>query len=413
LALSPIVITGNKRDKALNRALNLEHFKFDNEPDRIIRLNDYKEGFPLSLTVPYRPWLHEASLYFNEKRIGCACGEKYDHQYAVFTPILPPVFNPQYQVAYITPPVVPVKRVNETYSARLNFELNRYKILRNFKNNAQVLDEVDKIINEIRNDNNLTVTEFLVTGYASPEGNPQHNMKLSENRARAFVTYLRDQFGITPSMIKVDWKGEDWEGLKNVVKELSIQDKDAVISLIDNETNVMARKNKLHQLSGGQTYRMLLRDYYPALRRNEYTISYIARGFTVDEAKELIKTKPQQLSLNEMFLVANSYPKNSSQFKEVFDIAVRQYPNDNIAQMNKAALDIETGNFDSAIATLLKVNTPEAWNNLGIAYLKKNNDYRQAEQYFKRAADAGLESARTNAQQLSQWMSSQQPVVQE
>lgn len=44
------------------------------------------------------------------------------------------------------------------------------------------------------------------------------------------------------------------------------------------------------------------------------------RAFNVDEAKQLYKTKPQYLSLNEMFLVANTYPKDSDEFKEVFDI---------------------------------------------------------------------------------------------
>ena len=37
-----------------------------------------------------------------------------------------------------------------------------------------------------------------------------------------------------------------------------------------------------------------------------------------------------------MFLVANSYDKGSDQFK-VFDIAVRLYPTDPIAQLNTAA----------------------------------------------------------------------------
>lgn len=82
-----------------------------------------------------------------------------------------------------------------------------------------------------------------------------------------------------------------------------------------------------------------------------------------------------------MFLVANSYDKGSDQFKEVFDIAVRLYPTDPIAQLNTAALEIETGAYDPAISRLQGINLPEAWNNLGVAYAMKK-DYTTAMQYF-------------------------------
>lgn len=128
---------------------------------------------------------------------------------------------------------------------------------------------------------------------------------------------------------------------------------------------------------------MLLRDYYPPLRRNEYTISYVARAFNVDEAKQLIKTKPQYLSLNEMFLVANTYPKDSGEFKEVFDIAARIYPDDPVVRLNTAALELENGAIDAAIVRLQKSDMPEAWNNLGIAYILKQ-DYKKGGEYLEK-----------------------------
>ena len=47
---------------------------------------------------------------------------------------------------------------------------------------------------------------------------------------------------------------------------------------------------------------------------------------------------------------------------------VRLYPTDPIAQLNTAALEIETGAYDPAISRLQGINLPEAWNNLGVAY---------------------------------------------
>ena len=39
-------------------------------------------------------------------------------------------------------------------------------------------------------------------------------MKLFENRALAFVGYLQNHGGVDESLLTVDWKGEDWSGLR-------------------------------------------------------------------------------------------------------------------------------------------------------------------------------------------------------
>ena len=401
---SPYVITGSKRNRALNRVMDFGKYKFSAEPHLVVNQKDMKnKSIPVMLSVPYQESLHSASLVLMEEIKGCACKDIGNHQYTILSPVLPAPFVPNYELSYITPAAEEVKQRSETHSAHLNFVVNKYELLRNFKDNQRVLNEVDEIVNEVRNDANLTVTNFTITGYASPEGNPRSNMTLSENRAKSFVAYLREHYNISPNTITTDWKGEDWEGLRKAVEASNVRDKEEILNILDNESDVTARKNKIHRLSGGETYRILLRDYYPPLRRNEYTISYVARKFSIEEAKELIKTKPQHLSQNEMFLVANTYPKDSKEFKEVFDIAARIYPNDPVNQTNTAALEIETGNIDGSIARLQKINTPEAWNNLGIAYANKK-DYKKAEEYFNKAAAAGLRSATTNKEQLQKVM---------
>jgi len=403
----PFVITGAKRNKALNRTIDFGKYQFPVMPQFVVNQKEVTgKMMPVVLSVPYQENLHSASLILREELKGCNCDSLDGGQYTVLSPVLPVPFVADYKLSYITPEAEPVKQRSETYSAHLNFVVARYELLRDFKDNERVLNEVDMIINEIRNDKNLTVTNFTITGYASPEGNPQSNMTLSENRAKSFVSYLRDKYNISPSTIVTNWTGEDWHGLRKAVEESNVMDKEQILNILDNETNVMTRKNKLHQLSGGETYRMLLRDYYPPLRRNEYTISYVARNFSIDEAKELIKTKPQHLSLNEMFLVANTYPKDSKEFKDVFDIAARIYPDDPVNQINTGALEIESGNIDGAITRLEKIDRAEAWNNLGIAYSRKK-DYNRAEEYFNKASSAGFAPATLNRDQLYKMMNNQ------
>lgn len=122
----------------------------------------------------------------------------------------------------------------------------------------------------------------------------------------------------------------------------------------------------------------------------------------MEEAKEVIKTRPQNLSLNEMFMVANSYPAGSQEFVDVFEVAVRMYPKNEIANMNAAAAAILRNDLVAAERYLNKVNSkePEYNNSLGVVALLKG-DYNQAEKYLKAAADSGLETAKDNLNELA------------
>jgi len=89
------------------------------------------------------------------------------------------------------------------------------------------------------------------------------------------------------------------------VVESNLANKDAIVEIIDNVKDHDARDARLIALDNRQTYNELLNKLYPPLRRNDYEISFVSRPFDVDEAKEVIKTRPRLLSLNEMYLVAN------------------------------------------------------------------------------------------------------------
>ncbi len=398
---APVVIMGKTRDKLVARAERLSGFQFSPTPQGIVvyhrRGND---PIPIRLETAYEPWMRHSELVFTEDVTGCLNESLAQNEYRALSNFLPPVFTPVYTVAYATPPAEEVKTRSESYAARINFVVNRYDIRRDYMNNAAVLDEVDRIIREISNDSNLTINEFRVTGYASPEGSAAGNLTLSERRAKSFVDYIRTTHTIPADRIQTDWKGDDWEGLRREMQASNFSAKNRVLDILNNTSDPTQRKNQLKAL--GADYQILLRDYYPQLRRNEYTIAYVARAFSVEEARGLIRTKPQQLSLNEMFLVANSYPKGSAEFKEVFDIASRLYPQSQYARLNSAALEIERGASETALQHLHGIELPEAWNNIGLIYARQK-DYVRAAEYFTRAANAGSAIARENLHQLNQW----------
>ena len=110
------------------------------------------------------------------------------------------------------------------------------------------------------------------------------------------------------------------------------------------------------QLHGGTPYRYLLKYIFPSLRVAICKVNYEVRDFSVEEAKEIIKTRPQNLSLNEMFLVANTYPTGSQEFIDVFETAVRMYPQSEIANINAATAALSRNDLVSAERYMGMVN---------------------------------------------------------
>ncbi|MDH6357195.1 DUF3868 domain-containing protein [Parabacteroides sp. PF5-9] len=400
--LAPAVVTGSNRYKVLQRLLAYDNPVFEQSPQVLVkRKNSSSQTISLSYIIPNEEWMQGADLYVYGEASGCVnCGNVQDQQ-LVKNDIVPlqPVYVPVYTVSYIVPEVE-VKERSETFVARINYEVGRYELLPNYKNNAAVLADVDALVKSLQNDRDLTITHRTVTGYASPDGNFDSNLLLSQNRAKSFMDYLQQKYRWDAN-ITYEGRGEDWVGLREAVENASnLSQKHAIIAAIDNRSDIARRKQSLKALEKGSVYKTLLNEYFPSLRRNEFKVSYIARAFNVEEAREVIRTRPQLLSLNEMFLVANSYPKESKEFKEVFDIAVRMFPDSQISKINAAAMEIETGSAERAIERLIGVETPEAWNNLGVAYAQCQ-EVDLARQYFQRAIQAGNTQALHNLEQLN------------
>lgn len=89
-------------------------------------------------------------------------------------------------------------------------------------------------------------------------------------------------------------------------------------------------------LKGGEPYKYIVREFCPLLRKAICKIDFDVRNFSIDQAKEVFQSRPQNLSLNEMFLVANTYEKGSQEFINLFETAVRLFPNDITANLNAA-----------------------------------------------------------------------------
>ncbi|WP_455641233.1 DUF3868 domain-containing protein [Parabacteroides sp.] len=356
--------------------------------------------------LPYESWMADAHL--DMQRDECGCGETLlmkvepvtDKVTLEHIPV-PYAITPH--LAFVKPVVEEIKQRDIQVESVLDFEVNKTNIRPEYMNNPQELAKIRTMIDDLNSDASIEVKGLDIIGYASPEGSLANNKRLSEGRAMALRDYLTSRYDFPRSLYHTIFGGENWDGLVKVLNAGNIDYKNEMLAIIDNYSLDTERKARLKQLHGGVPYQYLLKNVYPRLRVAVCRVNYNVKNFDVDEAKEVIKKRPQNLSLNEMFMVANSYPEGSSDFVDVFEVAVRMYPENSIANINAAAAALSHNDPVSAERYLSRVNakdnSPEYNNAMGVLSLLKG-EYELAEKYLKAAAASGLKVAKDNLEEL-------------
>ncbi|MDR1403021.1 MAG: DUF3868 domain-containing protein [Tannerellaceae bacterium] len=402
-----ILINGRQRQKAFLREVALNGWERDvrNAHHEIIPLTkENRSVYRYTQAVGFENWMREARMNIEADLCGCAAGsvQQITSERVANRIVLEGAkeYRALPNVAYIRPEVEQIKARSESSDVFLDFPVARTEINPGFGNNPRELSKIEQIVNDIRTDKNLTVTGVMISGYASPEGDVNFNNQLSRGRAEALRNYLSTRVGMPGHLYQVGFGGEDWEGLARLVQNSHIEPKGTILSII-NYYNPMERKNRLKALNGGSTYQQLLNMLYPQLRRVVAKIDYNARSFNVEEAKQVIKTRPKQLSLNEMFLVANTYPEGSKEFMEVFETAVKIFPNDPVANLNAAASALLTKDLTRAERYLQRADKSSLayFNNLGVLNMMQGNLAR-AKNLFRRAATDNMDAAVKNLEEL-------------
>ena len=405
--LEPIYIVGGTRDKALDRQLSFGHtpdYYATARPQSITRRqNGLPQTIRYSVTLPYDKGMRGAVLSIDEWLTGCADCDRGTATMTLLTPFVKAEpYRPTYVPTYIVPAAEPVKNRADKYSATIAFRLDKDNIDRNYKQNAAVLDDVDSKVRSVIDNKDITLTGMTVEGWASPEGKAQYNKALSERRAKSFADYLSRTHGIKRSDMTIAGRGEDWAGVERLVRESDLSYKADLQQIIDNYSGD-ARDPKVRALNGGAPFRELVSDagLYAKVRRTDYAFRYTVRGFNLEEARERIKTNPKLLSLNEMYLVADSYSIGSKEYDEAFRIAAKYFPDEPIALVNAAAAKLTAGRVSEAVTLLDKAsdNRAQALNNRGIA-LALTGKYDEAEKCFTEAIAKGDKRAADNLAEL-------------
>ena len=395
-ALPSIYVYGRTRQLVAERTGKIpadafEVLRRDNGDDQVIRY---------TARVPYEKWMNGSDLKIMGMINGCANCLK-EENIGYVSPILLKRYAPQ-PVPTFVKPAAEIKERNEKGNAYLDFPVNQTVIYPNYRRNPFELAEINRTINVVKDNPDTEITGIELHGYASPEGSYANNTRLAEGRSQALKNYIMKEYGLGEGMFKVQSTPEDWAGYRKYIESSDFTKKNEVLAIMDSDEKNLDTKEYRIKALDGQMYRTILNDCYPALRHTDYVIHYTVRPYSVEEAKKLLKTRPQLLSLEEMYLVAQTYEEGSEDFNEVFDIAVRMYPNDPTANINAAAMELKRGNVDQAVRYLERSDksTAAAQNNQGVYHLLKG-ELDKAEECFKQAKNLGSPVAEANLEEVN------------
>ncbi|MDE7508569.1 MAG: tetratricopeptide repeat protein, partial [Muribaculaceae bacterium] len=127
----------------------------------------------------------------------------------------------------------------------------------------------------------------------------------------------------------------------------------------------------------------------------------IRRYYDVEEIRRVLRTNPRNLSLNELFLLANSCEPGSAEYDEAFEMAARLFPDNLTANLNAANSAMNRGNYAEAERYLGRAgDSPEAEYARGILALK-TGDLDKAEELLRNARRAGIPEAQGALDEIS------------
>ena len=366
------------------------HLRNEHLPDDVILYRCGKvKTVEYRQVIPYEPWMNGAELKLGEEICGCFSQTLSENALPLSRLNLEPkVFVPQF--VYLKPEATAHKISVAEGSAYIDFPVNKTELYKDYRRNPSELGKIRATIDAIRNDADTRILSVSIKGYASPEGSYANNERLAKGRTETLRRYVQGIYAFPDSLLTTAYEPEDWAGLERYVEQSHLGQREKLLEIIRSDMQPDAKEWKLRSSSLGD-YAFLLKEVYPGLRHSDYAVVYEIRAYVdVEEIRHIMKTAPQKLSLQELYLVAQYTPVGSEEYNETFEIAVRMFPDDATANLNAANTAMGKGDLNAAERYLVKAgDVPEAVYARGIHAALLGN-YERAESLFREAGLRGI-----------------------
>ena len=388
LLLRSIGVYGRNRNIYYQRN---EHIKPTHQGDIELTASQTQDVVSYKTSVVFMDWMNGCRVELSRRDYGC-CG----HSDLIAKRELVDKFPlDEYipELIYLRPEHEVVKTREISGSAFIDFPVSQTVIYPTYRNNVAEFAKITGTIDSVKRDSDISIKSVFIKGFASPESPYSNNTRLAKGRTEALKEYVEDMYHFGEGFIKTDFEPEDWAGLERYVEASSLKHKEEILAAIrsDREPD---KKEWVIKSTWKEEYRFLLDNCYPALRHSDYVIEYEVRSY-VDPAdiEKVLHVAPQNLSLEEFYVLAQTYESGSDEFNELFETAVRMYPNDPVANLNAANSAILRNDYRGALRFLDKAgNLPESKYARGVLEVYMDNP-EAAKPYLIEAQKLGVEKA--------------------
>jgi tetratricopeptide (TPR) repeat protein len=281
--------------------------------------------------------------------------------------------------------------------ADIHYEIERDN-LRNSELTQEDIKNLESFVKDVEKAENKNYKGVQLSAYASPDGPMDLNERLSKGRKKSANKFIEDLIG-DKKLSKEDAKKifeaktttEDWEGFKKLVENSDIEDKDLILRVLSMHSDPEVREKEIENMA--ETWKVLAEKILPKLRRSELAVKIEQVGFSDEEIKKFVDSKPDTLNKEELLYAGYQLYTDLDQRLKAFELAAEKDPKCMRAYNNIGYVKIKKGELDDAREALEKANelkegNPKVLNNLGVIELEKGN-VKEAKEYFLDATDAG------------------------
>ena len=230
--------------------------------------------------VPVKRWMKSASFGVKRYLTGCNCEKDFTDDVLLAAAQLyeEPVVAEQPVVAEPTVKKPIIRMDFGRDEMEIIFKVSKAEIDTTVFDNEVTFGRILASIDKIYSDSLYRVEKIEVAGYASPEGPPDFNEWLGINRAKALINYIiqqRPQYGLTEDNFVIRNGEENWEGLRRLLAQSDMPEKDAVIAIISNDDiSHEMKKLMIEKMDYGWVWHKMLKQIYPHLRCARYLSIY-------------------------------------------------------------------------------------------------------------------------------------------
>lgn len=273
--------------------------------------------------------------------------------------------------------------IEQSTEGQIMYTVNS-SVVRKSELTSDSIKKMQEDIEDLKNNERVTIGGTEIISYASPEGGEKFNAKLSDRRAAtAEQAWKKLNTGIDSEDAQIKSVGQDWDGFKEAVTKSDIQDKDLILRVLSMYSDPAVRESEIRNIS--QIFTELKKEVLPELRRARFVTKSTFKNFTDEELGQMSKKGLEGLDEPAILHLA-AIAEDTDVKAALYEAAVDKFGSET-ALYNLACTYIKDGDADKAkecLDNLENKNDKDVENAYGVVKMMKG-DYAGAAENFKKA----------------------------